>query len=203
MKQTAERIETESALVRTQLTAAGEALRKRVDPTVVFDAAKASFKRRAEGAPSFMRKNATPIGMLVLGGALGAASISYYPRPPRSASPSPKNKSIAPSTDIVAKLALRSRAFAALLSALSIGLGYVGGMYVPVSTTEERLLGQPKAVLREHLDDFLTEHARGMKLVVANAFGLSRWSAVCLVAMALLVEAVGKPPPLPELREKI
>ena len=59
------------------------------------------------------------------------------------------------------------------------------------STTEERLLGPPKAVLGQHLDEFLKEHTRGIKMAAANVFGLSRLSATTLVGLAMLVEAVG------------
>ena len=43
MKQTAESIEAESALVRSQLIAVATDIRHHVDPTVIVDAAKLSF----------------------------------------------------------------------------------------------------------------------------------------------------------------
>jgi len=54
-----------------------------------------------------------------------------------------------------------------------------------------RLLGQPKAVLGQHLDEFLKEHTRGIKMAAANVFGLSRLSATTLVGLAMLAEALG------------
>ena len=65
MKQTAESIEAEAALVRSQLVAVGADIRHQADPAVIVDAAKASFKRRAEDAPSFLKKNANAIGRLI------------------------------------------------------------------------------------------------------------------------------------------
>jgi hypothetical protein len=55
MKQTAESIEAEAALVRSQLVAVGADIRHHADPAVIVDAAKASFKRRAGDAPSFLK----------------------------------------------------------------------------------------------------------------------------------------------------
>ena len=66
------------------------------------------------------------------------------------------------------------------------------GCFVPTSTAEEHFLGQPKAILSQHLDDFLNDHTQGMKMAAANAFGLSRLSAVTLVGVAMLAEALGK-----------
>ena len=80
---------------------------------------------------------------------------------------------------------------AALLSTVSVGLGYVGGMFVPKTPAEERLLGEPKAVLSAKLDEFLQQHSRGMKLAAANLFGVSRFSAAMLIALAAAAEALG------------
>ena len=192
MNQTAESIEAESALVRAQLVAVGADIRHHADPAVIVDAAKASFKRRTEGAPSFLKQNATPIGMVMLGGAFGAVLTGLFSPSPRSSSGS-NVTSAASSVQNVARPSMRSQIDAALLSTAGVGLGYVAGMFVPNSAAEERLLGQPKAVLSERLDDFLKEHTQGMKLAVANLFGLSRLSATMLVGLAMLTEALGSP----------
>ena len=193
MNQTAESIEAESAVLRAQLAAVGADIRHHADPAVIVDAAKASFKRRAEGAPSFLKKNATPIGMVMLGGAFGAVLTGLF-SPSRRSSSASKVTNAAASAQPVARPSIRSNVDAALLSSAGIGLGYVAGMFVPISATEDRLLGQPKAVLGQHLDDFLKEHTQGMKLAVANLFGLSRLSATTLVGLALFAEALGSPP---------
>ena len=64
-------------------------------------------------------------------------------------------------------------------------------MFVPKTPAEERLLGEPKAVLSAKLDEFLQQHSRGIKLAAANLFGVSRFSAAMLVAMAAAAEALG------------
>ena len=191
MKPTAESIEAEAALIRSQLVAVGADIRHRADPAVIVDAAKASFKRRTEGVPTFLKENATPIGMVMLGGAFGAVLTGLFSQ--SRSSPSVAPKAIDKSTVGEGGLppSVRSQAKAALLSTIGMGLGYVAGMFVPTSSTEERLFGQPKAVLSERLDDFLKEHMRGMKLAAANLFGASRLSAVTLIALAMLAEALG------------
>lgn len=191
MKQTAESIEAEAALVRSQLVAVGADIRHHADPAVIVDAAKASFKRRAEDAPSFLKENATPIGMVLLGGAFGAVLTGLLSHSRRSPSGAPQVRSSASSFESVARPSVRSQANAALLSSVGVGLGYIAGMSVPISAAEERLLGPPKAVLGQHLDEFLKEHTRGIKMAAANVFGLSRLSATTLVGLAMLAEALG------------
>ena len=73
--QTAEAIEAEAARVRAQLVEVGADIRSHVDPVAVVDAAKASFTRRSKDAPAFLKKNASPIGLVLLGGACGATLI--------------------------------------------------------------------------------------------------------------------------------
>ena len=191
MKQTAESIEAEAALVRSQLVAVGADIRHQADPAVIVDAAKASFKRRAQDAPSFLKENATPIGMVLLGGAFGAVLTGLFSHSRRSPSVAPRVTNGASPVESVARPSVRSQANAALLSSVGVGLGYVAGMFVPNSATEERLLSQPKAVLGQHLDEFLKQHTRGMKMAAANVFGLSRLSATTLVGVAMLAEALG------------
>ena len=191
MTQAAESIEAEAALVRAQLVAAGGDIRRHADPAVIVNAAKSSFKRRVQGAPSLLKANATPISMVLLGGALGAAVTGLFSRSRRSPS------GMSPVTNVVSsgksgvRSPLGSQANAALLSSVGVGLGYLAGMFVPASSTEERLLGQPKAVLAQHLDEFLQEHTRGMKMAAANLFGLSRLSATTLIGLAMIAEALG------------
>jgi hypothetical protein len=91
MTQSAEIVETEAALVRSQLVAIGVDLRHQADPAAIIDAAKTSFKRRTDGAPSFLKQNAMPIGMVMLGGALGAAIMGLFSRrAPSGVAPSVK-----------------------------------------------------------------------------------------------------------------
>lgn len=192
MKQTAESVEAEAAIVRSQLVAVGAGIRRRADPRVIVDAAKASFKRRAEEAPALLKENAGPVGMVLLGGAIGAALTGLFSqsRRPPSVAPTVIDK---PAAEGVARPSARSQAKLAVLSAIGIGLGYFAGMLVPSSPAEEQLFGVTKAVLRERLDEFLKEHMRGMHLAVANLFGVSRLSATTLVGLAVLAEVFGAP----------
>jgi len=188
--QTAENVEAEAARVRAQLVEVGADIRSHVDPAALVHSAKASFTRRSKDAPAFLKKNASPIGMMLLGGAFGATLIGLL---------SPSRKARSPATGVTDPLATGAAASpnakaqleAALLSTVSIGLGYVGGMFVPKTPAEERLLGAPKAVLSAKLDEFLEQHSRGMKLAVANLFGVSRFSAAMLIALAASAEALG------------
>jgi hypothetical protein len=195
MIQTAESIETESALVRSQLVTVAADIRHHADPTVIVDAAKASFKRRTDDVPTFLKQNANPLGMLVLGGAVGAVLTGFFAPSRRSASAPSKITERSSSAPDGLPPNVRSKANAALLSTVGVGLGYVAGMFVPTSTTEERFLEQPKEVLSQHLDEFLQKHTHGMKMTAANAFGLSRLSAVTLVGLAMFAEVVGKARP--------
>jgi hypothetical protein len=191
MKQSAESITAEAALVRSQLVAVGADIRRHADPAAIVDAAKTSFKRRSAGAPSFLKENATPICMVVLGAAFGAVVTGLFSR--RAPSVAPAVTNVAEPAKSVARPSVGSQANAALLSSVGVGLGYVAGLFIPSSATEDRLLGGLKAVLVQHLDDFLKQHARGMKKVTANAFGLSRLSATTLVGLAMLADALGAP----------
>ena len=193
MKQTADSIEAEAARVRSQLMAVGADIRHHADPAVIVEAAKSSFKRQAEGVPTFLKKNADPIGMVVLGSALGAAATGLLAKSRRPAAPAKRpvdtiysGASSVPTAGAQAK--------AAMLSGLGVGLGYVAAMFVPVTTAEEQWLGQPKAILSAKMDDFLKEHTQGMKRAVADMFGVSRLSAAALVGLAMLSEALGRPP---------
>ena len=78
MKQTAESIEAEAALVRSQLVVVAADIRHRADPTLIVDAAKSSLNRRAEEIPAFLKQNANPVGMLLLGGTLGCALTGLF-----------------------------------------------------------------------------------------------------------------------------
>jgi hypothetical protein len=187
--QTADRIEAEAARVRAQLIEVGADIRSHVDPVALVDAAKASFTRRSKDAPAFLKKNASPIGLVLLGGACGATLIGLLS--PRKANLPATGAVETPGTDAVASPTTKAHFEAALLSTVSVGLGYVGGMFVPETTAEKRLLGQPKAVLSAKLDEFLQQHSRGMKLAAANLFGVSRLSAAMLVALAAAAEALG------------
>src|ERR1700744_6348931 len=69
--QTAEGVEAEAARVRSQIVMIGADLRRHADPSAVLDTAKASFERRSEELPRFLKKNATPLSMLMLGGTFG------------------------------------------------------------------------------------------------------------------------------------
>jgi hypothetical protein len=188
--QTADRIEAEAARVRAQLIEVGADIRSHVDPVALVDAAKASFTRRSKDAPAFLKKNASPIGLVLLGGACGATLIGLL-SPLRKANLPATGAVDTPGTDAVASPTTKAHFEAALLSTVSVGLGYVGGMFVPETTAEKRLLGQPKAVLSAKLDEFLQQHSRGMKLAAANLFGVSRISAAMLVALAAAAEALG------------
>ena len=82
--QTAESVEVEAARVRAELVATGADIRAHVDPAAVVDAAKASFNRRSKDAPAFLKRNASPIGLVLLGGAFGATAVGLF-LPPRKA----------------------------------------------------------------------------------------------------------------------
>lgn len=190
MKQTAESIEAEAALVRSQLVAVGADIRHHADPTVIVDAVKASFQRRTAVVPTLLKQNAAPVGMILLGGTIGALLTGLF-SPSRRARSLTSKVEDAPRVDGVANPSLRSQANAALLSSVGVGLGYIAGMFIPTTSAEDRFLGQPKAVLSERLDDFLQQHTRDMKAAAANAFGISRLSATTLIGLALLAEALG------------
>ena len=188
--QTAESVEAEASRVRAQLVEVGAGIRAHADPAAVVDAAKASFARRSRDAPAFLKKNASPIGLVLLGGAFGATLIGLL-GPSRKLRSRAKTADVASPISGVASPSAKSQLEAALLSAVGVGLGYVGGMFVPTTPAEQRLLGEPKAVLGAKLDEFLQQHARGMKLATANLFGVSRFSAAMLIAMAAAAEALG------------
>jgi hypothetical protein len=188
--QTADRIEAEAARVRAQLIEVGADIRSHVDPVALVDAAKASFARRSKDAPAFLKKNASPIGLVLLGGAFGATVIGLL-SPSRKAHLPATGAVDPPATEAAASPNAKAQLEAALLSTVSVGLGYVGGMFVPNTSAEERLLGEPKAALSAKLDEFLQQHSRGMKLAAANLFGVSRLSAATLVALAAAAEALG------------
>lgn len=190
MKQTAESIEAEAALVRSQLVAVGADIRHRADPTLIVDAVKASFERQAQVVPALLRQNAAPIGMILLGGTVGAFLTGLF-SPSRRARPVMSKVEDDPRVEGVSGPTLRSQANAALLSSVGVGLGYFAGLFIPTTSAEERFLGQPKAVLSERLDEFLQQHTRDMKAAAANAFGISRLSATTLIGLALLAEALG------------
>ena len=189
--QTAESVEAEAARVRAQLVEVGGDIRAHVDPSVVVDKAKASFTRRANDAPAFLKRNASPIGLVLLGGAAGATVIGLLGPSRKTRSRAAAAVDVEPIASASAAPTTKTQLEAALLSAVGVGLGYVGGMFVPKTPAEERLLGEPKAVLSAKLDEFLQQHSHGMKLATANLFGVSRFSAAMLVAMAAAAEALG------------
>jgi hypothetical protein len=189
--QTAESVEAEAARVRAELIATGADIRAHVDPTAVVDAARASFDRRSKDAPAFLKRNASPIGLVLFGGAFGATAVGLLLPPRKVRSHLAPGVNVEPNTNRLGSPTKRTQFEAAILSAVGVGLGYVGGMFVPKTSTEERFLGEPKAVLNAKLDEFLQQHSRGIKLAAANLFGVSRFSAAMLVAMAAAAEALG------------
>ena len=194
MKQTAEGVEAEAALVRAQLVQVGTDIRHQIDPAVIVDTAKTSFKRRVGDPPALVKKNATPIGLITLGGACGAVLTGLFSKSRRSPAAQIPSTTAASVDRQTVRPSMGSQANAALLSGAGIGLGYLAGMFVPTSNVEERFLGQPKAILAQRLDDFLKEHTHGMKQATANLFGISRLSATTLIGVAMLAEVLGKVP---------
>jgi hypothetical protein len=189
--QTAESVEAEAARVRAELIATGADIRAHVDPAAVVDAAKASFYRRSKDAPAFLKKNASPIGLVLLGGAFGATAVGLFLPPRKARSHLRPGTNVERDTTRFGSPTKKAQFEAAILSAGGVGLGYVGGLFVPKTSAEERLLGEPKALLHAKLDEFLQQHSRGIKLAAANLFGISRFSAAMLVALAAAAEALG------------
>ena len=195
MKHTPEAIEAQSAELRAQLVVVGEDIRHRADPLVVVDAAKESFKRRLEEAPVYLKESATPISMVLLGGALALAMTGMFSRSRPDALPraglEAEASHVIRSAQDESRPTVKSHIRAALLSGTGLGLGYLAGMFVPATTAEDRFLREPKAMLSEHLNQFANRNAEGMKSSIANAFGVSRMSGTILVGIALLAEALG------------
>ena len=189
--QTAESVEAEAARVRMQLIEVGGDIRSHVDPSAVVDAAKASFTRRSKDAPAFLKRNASPIGLVLLGGAAGATVIGLLGPSRKTRSRTAATVDVGPLANAGAATTTKIQLEAALLSIVGVGLGYVGGMFVPKTPAEERLLGEPKAMLSAKLDEFLQQHSQGMKLATANLFGVSRFSAAMLIVMAAAAETLG------------
>ncbi len=130
----------------------------------------------------------------MLGGAIGAGVTGLFARPRRATtSSSPKAAAASYSSGPTSQPPTQVKVKASLLSILGVGLGYAAGMFVPNTSTEERLFAEPKAVLSEKLDDFLQANTRGMKMAAVNAFGVSRLSAAALVGLAVLAELLGPP----------
>jgi hypothetical protein len=184
---TVESVEAEAALVRAQLVVAGADIRAHVDPSPIVDAAKASFARRTKELPTVLRQNATPIGLVLLGGAFGATLVGLS-APSRKASSPTTGPSHTPART---PATTKSRFEAAVLSTIGVGLGYIGGMFIPSTQAEERLLGEPKALMSAKLDEFLNQHTQGMKAAASNLFGASRLTAAMLIALAAAAEAFG------------
>ena len=195
MKQTPEAIEAQSAELRAQLFSVGASIRHHADPSLVVDAAKEAFKRRTAEAPAFLKANATPIGMLLLGGALAAAMSSMLSKSlPATVSRSSVEAEASPTTKATEGASgptIRSQVRAAMLSGAGLGLGYLAGIFVPTTTAEERFLGEPKALLSLHLNQFVNRNAEGMKKSAVNAFGVSRIAGMLVVITTLLAEALG------------
>ena len=188
--QTAESVEAEAARVRMQLVEVGADIRAHADPTFILDAARASFSKRSREVPAYLRRNASPIGLVLLGGAVGATFIGLAARPRKSTGETEPSVS---SRGDVRTPQRKARLEAALLSTVSVGLGYVGGLFVPNTPTEQRLLGEPKAVLSARLDAFLNQHTHAMRMAAAKLFGASQISAAMLVALAAAAETLGVP----------
>ena len=67
-----------------QLVEVGADIRAHADPTFILDAARASFSKRSREVPAYLRRNASPIGLVLLGGAVGATLIGLAARPRKS-----------------------------------------------------------------------------------------------------------------------
>ena len=139
--------------------------------------------------------------MVMLGGALGAATTGLFSRRARSGV-APSVKYAAALTKGAVSPALGSQVNAGLLSAVGVGLGYLVGMFIPPSATEDRLLGEPKVILSQRLDEFLQQHSDGMKKATANVLGLSRLSATTLVGLAMLADVLGARRPVSKTNSK-
>ena len=191
--QAADSIEAEAALLRAQILTAGADLRLRADPAAIVEMGKAAMRRKTKAIPGFLKENGSPVGLVLLGGAAGAVVTGLFSK--RRAALPPQPASTGLSASAMPKPPLRAHARAVLLSTLGVGLGYFAGLLVPNSAVEEQLVGQPKAVLRERLDEFLQANMRGMKLAVFDLFGVSRLSAAALIGLAVIAQALGGPTP--------
>lgn len=189
MTQTAEAIEAEAAQVRSQLIVVGGSIRHQTDPAVIVDAAKANIVRRAQGAPDFLKRQATPIGLVVLGGALGALAAGAFSKG-RVAAPGTRISTQRPSVSVSTRQMppVRTQIQTALLSAAGLGMGYLASLFVPVSDKEEALLADAKAIVRDQLNLIVNNKMQGMKGALSHAFGVSRLSGTLLLGLAMLAE---------------
>ena len=169
-----------------------------------MESARASVTSRIGVVPARLSAQAFPVGLVLAGGALGAIATSYFSSrvaPPASArerssklaakrfdvaeAPLPQSRPAAPPQRVPAK--------AVALSILGVGFGYLGGLLLPETPTEDRMLAQPKAILRDNLDRFLQAHTNGMKQSAFALFGASRYSAATLIGLGLLAQAMAAP----------
>jgi len=195
-EQTAESVEAEAAKVRSQLLNVGADIRRRVDPSVLADKATATISERAKSVPDFLKKQSSPIGLILLGGAVGAVATGMFAKPnqsKRAVSDTPASTTLEVSVAAVSKPPLRKQVQAGLLSAVGLGLGYVAGLMVPSTSVEESYLEQPKAILRQQLNSFVDANTQGMKQAALNLFGASRLSATALIGLAIIGQALLPP----------
>jgi hypothetical protein len=194
---TADTIEAEAAILRSRVLAVGADIRTRADPTYIMAAARSTARRQLRNAPDFIKNNAASIGLVASGGAIGVVATRFFSRsrigrvhrvagdPSRAAASAPREG--APS--------FSSQAKAIALSALAIGVGYVGGLLVPNTSTDRPIFGQPNAVLRGRLDELVKFNMRGMKLAALNMVGSSGLPSSMLVVFAMLSRFLFDPSP--------
>ncbi len=201
--QSAEEVERQAAAVRAQLAALGADIRRRASPAALMDSARASVTSRIGVVPARLSAQAFPVGLVLAGGALGVLATSLFSkrgppaasvaREPRDAAKGVEGAKLAVPQSVAAAAPQRAPAKAVALSILGVGFGYLGGLLLPETPTEDRMLAQPKAILRDNLDRFLQSHTNGMKHSAFALFGASRYSAATLIGLGLLAQAMAAP----------
>lgn len=193
-EQTVEGVDAEAAVIRSQLLNIGADIRRRVDPSALADRATASISERAKSLPNFLRKESSPIGLILLGGAVGAVVTGMVTKPRITHSASATAPAgLSANGTATSRPNVRKQLQAGLLSAVGLGLGYVAGHMVPSTSVEDAYLGQPKEILRQQLNGFIETNTQGMKKAALNIFGASRLSATALIALAIVGQALLSP----------
>jgi hypothetical protein len=210
-EQSADAVEAEAARVRSQLAITGADIRRRASPAALMESAQTSLKRSLGSVSGKLSEQFYPVALVSIGGALGVIATSLFsnrkgkvtplssaPAANAATAPLPARSPLRARGPVPARRSFHRQTKAGMLSIIGIGAGYLAGLLLPDSPTEQRLFARPKAVLRDRIDTLLQDHFKGMKLAAFNLFGASRLSAAALIGLSLLAQILSEPPSKPQ-----
>ena len=179
----------EQRVLRGQLVASASILRRRIQPSQLLRGVRTNVADAAADVISRVRGRYSKEIGLVLGGAAAGAWMARAARRSHGVTDTqerPTSDGAVTAAAAVVTPPLKAALRAIALSIFATSLGYLAGGRIPRTSIEREFVGEATATLGRSLSDFLDRNADSMKRSAMNMFGVTRWAAIGLMALAAI-----------------